>query len=150
MKALVQRVREASVTIDGESVGEIGEGMVVLLGIGRADNSAHAEMMAEKIARLRIFNDEEGTPNLSLLETGFSLLLVSQFTLLGDVRKGNRPSFTEAAWPESAEVIYMEVADLLRDHLGIENVATGRFGATMDVSLVNTGPYTLMVESHVA
>ena len=147
MKALVQRVREASVTIDGETVGEIGQGMVVLLGIGRADNSAHAEMMAGKIARLRIFNDEEGTPNLSLLETGFSLLLVSQFTLMGDVRKGNRPSFTDAAWPESAEVLYMEVADLLREHLGTENVATGLFGATMDVALVNTGPYTLMVET---
>lgn len=147
MKALVQRVREASVTIDGETVGEIGRGMLVLLGIGRADNSAHAEMMAGKIARLRIFNDEEGTPNLSLLETGFSVLLVSQFTLMGDVRKGNRPSFTDAAWPESAEVLYMEVADLLREHLGAENVATGRFGATMDVALVNAGPYTLMVET---
>lgn len=147
MKALVQRVSEASVSIDGEIVGEIGQGMLVLLGIGRADNSAHAEMMAGKIARLRIFNDEEGTPNLSLLETGLSLLLVSQFTLLGDVRKGNRPSFTDAAWPESAEVLYMEVADLLREHLGAEKIATGRFGATMDVALVNTGPYTLMVET---
>lgn len=146
MKALVQRVTTASVTIDGEVVGEIGEGMLLLLGIARADTSATAETIAGKIARLRIFNDEEGTPNLSLGDTGHRVLLVSQFTLLGDVRKGNRPSFTDAAWPESAEILYNEVADLLREHLGADRVATGRFGAMMDVALVNAGPYTLMVE----
>ena len=147
MRALLQRVSRASVAVEGEVVGEIGTGILVLLGIGRGDNSAHVEKIASKISNLRIFPDDEGTPNLSLIETGFELLLVSQFTLLGDATKGNRPSFTEAAWPEPAELIYMEVADLLRDLIGPEKVQTGTFGAMMQVELINDGPYTLMLDT---
>lgn len=147
MRALIQRVSRASVSVEGEVVGSIGQGLLVLLGIGRSDNNAHVEKIASKISQLRVFADEEGKPNLSLIETGFELLLVSQFTLLGDATKGNRPSFLEAAWPEPAELIYMEVADLLRDLIGAEKVQTGTFGANMQVELVNDGPYTLMLDT---
>ncbi len=147
MRALIQRVSRASVSVDGEIVGSIGEGLLVLLGVGHDDGRSQAEKIASKISRLRVFADESGKPNLSLIETGCELLLVSQFTLLGNAARGNRPSFTEAARPEPAERLYLEVADLLRDLIGAEKVATGTFGAMMQVALVNDGPYTLMLDT---
>ena len=147
MRALLQRATRGSVKVEGEIVGSIGPGMVVLLGVGREDTSSEAEAIAGKLARLRIFDDDQGRPNLSLLETGRELLLVSQFTLYGNSRKGNRPSFIEAAPPELAERLYHEVAELLRSHLGRDRVAMGRFGAMMEVALVNDGPYTLTLDT---
>lgn len=147
MKAVVQRARDASVRVDGQVTGAIERGMVVLLGVGTDDNEAHAEMLARKIAALRLFPDEAGTANLSLLDTGYAALVISQFTLLGDTRKGNRPSYTAAAPPELAERLYEYFVARLRDQIGPERVATGRFRASMDVAFVNEGPFTLLVES---
>jgi len=149
MKAVVQRARGASVTVGGEIVGKIDRGMVLLLGVGRDDDAAHATMLARKIAALRLFPDAADVPNLSLVDTGYEALVVSQFTLLGDTRKGNRPSYGAAAGPEQAEALYeMFVADL-RAIIGADRVATGRFRAMMDVAFVNEGPFTLLVESKV-
>lgn len=121
--------------------------MVVLLGIGHEDNEAHAESLASKVARLRIFPDRQGVPNRSLLDTGLQALVVSQFTLMADTRKGNRPSYVGAAPPDQAEKLYEHFVQALRAHIGTENVATGRFAAMMDVAFVNEGPYTLILES---
>jgi D-tyrosyl-tRNA(Tyr) deacylase len=145
VKALVQRVSEASVSIDGEVVGEIGPGLVVLLGVGHGDGEAEAARLAEKIARLRVFDDDGGRMNRSLtdLERG-AALCVSQFTLYGDVRRGLRPSFTEAAEPERAQELYERFCRELAEQ-GVR-VATGRFAARMAVRLVNEGPVTLLVE----
>jgi D-aminoacyl-tRNA deacylase len=147
VKAVVQRAREASVTVAGETFGRIERGMVVLLGVGHDDDEAHAAMLARKAAQLRIFPDAAGVPNLSLLDTGYGALVVSQFTLMADTRKGNRPSYTGAAPPELAERLYEHFVRELRGHLSDERVATGRFGATMDVAFVNEGPFTLLLES---
>lgn len=149
MKAVVQRARAASVTVDGEVVGSIDRGMVVLLGVGRDDTEAHADMLARKVAALRLFPDGDDVPNLSLIDTGFAALVVSQFTLLGDTRKGNRPSYIDAAPPALAEALYERFVGALRELIGAERVATGRFRAMMDVAFVNEGPFTLLLESKV-
>jgi D-aminoacyl-tRNA deacylase len=145
VRAVVQRVREARVTVEGASVGEIGSGLCVLLGISRADGEAEVERLAGKVARLRIFENEEGRFDRSLLDVGGAALVVSQFTLIGDTRKGNRPSFTEAAPPEQAEGLYEVFCDGLRSE-GVE-VATGSFGARMVVELANEGPVTIVLDS---
>jgi D-tyrosyl-tRNA(Tyr) deacylase len=146
MKAVVQRVTEASVLVDGERVGAIGRGLVVLLGVARSDSSREATRLAEKIARLRIFDAEDGRMDDSLLDLGAAaaVLCISQFTLYGDVRRGLRPSFTEAAPGEEAEALYEEFCEeLTRQGVRVE---TGRFGARMSVALTNDGPVTLIVE----
>ena len=143
MRAVVQRVSEARVTVAGETVGEIGPGLLVLLGVGHDDTEAGSVTLAGKVARLRIFADEAGHMNRSVLDTGGAVLAVSQFTLLADTRKGNRPSFIAAAPPERAEPLYEAFVEALRA-LGIE-VATGRFGQSMEVALVNNGPVTIVM-----
>jgi D-aminoacyl-tRNA deacylase len=143
VKAVVQRVTEARVRVGGELVGEVGPGLCVLLGVARADGGAEAQRLAEKVARLRIFEDDEGRFDRSLLDVGGQALVVSQFTLLGDTAKGNRPSFGEAAPPEQAEPLYEAFCEALRA-LGV-GVATGVFGARMAVELVNDGPVTIVL-----
>lgn len=145
MRAVIQRVTAADVQVDLEIVGRIGTGLLVLLGIARTDEEKHADYLADKVVNLRIFEDGEGKMNRSLLETGGELLVVSQFTLLGDCQKGRRPSFVEAAPPERAEQLYEYFVDQLR--LKGINVSTGQFQAKMAVSLVNDGPVTLILES---
>ena len=145
MRACVQRVTEASVTIGGEVVGRIGPGAVVLLGVDVDDEESDARQLAQKIVDLRIFDDEQGKMNRSLEETGGSMLVVSQFTLLGDSRKGRRPSFTRAAPPEKGEQLYESFVTAVRAR-GV-NTETGRFRAMMQVSLVNDGPVTLLLDS---
>jgi D-aminoacyl-tRNA deacylase len=144
MRAVVQRVGSARVVVDGEVVGEIGAGLCVLLGVARDDGAAEADRLAGRVARLRIFENEEGRFDRSLLDVRGAALVVSQFTLIGDTAKGNRPSFTDAAPPEQAEPLYEAFCAVLRE-LGIE-VATGRFGARMAVELVNDGPVTIVLE----
>ncbi len=141
MKAVVQRVARASVAVDREIVGAIGPGLLILLGVGRDDDVAAADRLAGKVARLRIFADDAGHMNRSLLDTGGAALVVSQFTLLADTTGGNRPSFIGAAPPELARPLWLRFADALREQ-GVE-VATGRFGASMQVELVNDGPVTI-------
>ncbi len=145
MRAVVQRVQRASVTVDDSEVGAIGNGLAVLVGIGEDDTEKDVKYLSRKIAGLRIFEDAEGKLNLSVLDTGGGLLLISQFTLYGDCRKGRRPSFTSAASPERAEQLYEKLADALR---GRElDVETGMFQAEMAVHLVNDGPVTLLLDS---
>jgi D-aminoacyl-tRNA deacylase len=139
VRALVQRVSEAAVDVGGERVAGIGPGLVVLVGVRRGDGPAEADKLAAKLAALRIFEDRDGRMNLNVRDAGGEVLCVSQFTLYGDTRKGNRPSFVEAARPEEAEPLYERV----REALGAQG---GTFGARMAVSLVNDGPVTLMVE----
>ena len=145
MKALVQRVKYARVGVAGEIVGEIGPGVLILLGVGRNDTDVETAFVADKCANLRIFEDEAGKMNRSVLDVGGAALVVSQFTLYGDASHGRRPSFSEAAPPELAEKLYRKFADLLRN-TGL-TVATGRFRAEMEVELCNDGPVTIMVES---
>src|SRR6202162_1012060 len=145
MRAVVQRVSRASVTVEGRVTGEIGHGLMILLGGGREDTSAVAESMAEKVANLRIFEDDQGKMNRSLLEVKGSALVVSQFTLYGDARGQRRPSFLSAAPPEQARALYEEFCEALRK-LGV-NVATGIFQAMMSVELVNEGPVTIFLDS---
>ena len=145
MRAVVQRVSRARVVVGGEVRGEIGAGLCVLLGVARGDEPAAAERVAGRVARLRIFENEEGRFDRSLLDAGGSALVVSQFTLLADTAKGNRPSFTDAAPPEEAEPLYERFCDGLRA-LGVE-VATGVFGARMEVELTNDGPVTIVLDS---
>ena len=145
MRAVVQRVSEAGVTVDGEEVGAIGQGFLILLGVGKGDTSKDAEYLANKIVGLRVFEDEGGKMNLSLADVGGQALIVSQFTLWGDCRKGRRPSFTEAAAPDIAEKLYLEFVEKVASQ-GIVT-ATGRFAAMMKVHLVNDGPVTLILES---
>jgi D-aminoacyl-tRNA deacylase len=145
MRAVVQRVSRARVTVEGNITGEIGTGLMILLGIGREDTSAIATSMAEKIANLRIFEDYERKMNRSLLEVKGSALILSQFTLYGDARGQRRPSFIAAAPPEQAKKLYEEFGEALR-RLGI-TVATGMFGAMMSVELVNEGPVTILLDS---
>ena len=140
MRALVQRVSEAAVSVEGEEVARIGPGLLVLLGVRRGDGPGEADRIARKLLALRVFEDEEGRMNRSVQESGGELLCVSQFTLYGDVRKGNRPSFVDAAPPDEAEPLYERV----RAALGASG---GVFGAHMEVALVNDGPVTLLVES---
>lgn len=145
MRAVVQRVWAARVEVDGQVAGRIGPGLVVLLGVGQADGPAQAAWLADKIAGLRIFPDEQDKLNLSLLDTGGEALVVSQFTLWGDCRKGRRPSFGRAAAGPQAEPLYLEFVQALREK-GI-SVATGSFGAMMDLHLVNQGPVTLLLDT---
>jgi D-tyrosyl-tRNA(Tyr) deacylase len=144
MRAVVQRVREARVEVGGEARGVIGRGLCVLLGVARADSENDAERLASKVARLRIFENEEGKFDRSLLETGGAALVVSQFTLIADTAKGNRPSFTEAAAPEEAERLYeVFCAGLRAVNVPVDK---GVFGARMRVELVNDGPVTIVLE----
>lgn len=145
MRAVIQRVTEASVTVEGRVVGRIGRGFLVLLGITHADTHRDVSWIAAKIAGLRVFEDAEGKMNLGLADVGGAVLLVSQFTLYGDCRKGRRPSFIEAARPEVAVPLYQAVAAELRG-AGLQ-VETGQFQAHMDVQLLNDGPVTLLLDS---
>jgi D-tyrosyl-tRNA(Tyr) deacylase len=145
VRALLQRTTGARVVVDGEAVGEIGGGLVVLLGVGPDDDEATADGLARRVTELRIFDDADGRTNLSLVDVGGGVLVVSQFTLYADTRRGRRPGFTGAAAPELAERLYLRFAAALRE-LGIE-VATGRFGAVMAVELVNDGPFTIWLDT---
>ncbi|ADG67999.1 D-tyrosyl-tRNA(Tyr) deacylase [Planctopirus limnophila DSM 3776] len=145
MRAVVQRVTEARVKVAGKIVGEIGRGLMVLIGVSTRDTEADAEWLADKLVGLRIFEDEDGKMNLACTEIGGSVLAVSQFTLLGDARQGRRPSFTMAARPELAEPLYEQVVSILRDR-GL-NVQTGQFRTEMKVELINDGPVTMLLDS---
>jgi D-aminoacyl-tRNA deacylase len=145
MRAVLQRVSRARVTVDGRVTGEIGAGLMILLGVGREDTSAVAASMAEKVSNLRIFEDDQGKMNRSLLEVKGGALVVSQFTLYGDARGQRRPSFIAAAAPEQAKALYEEFCEALRK-LGV-TVATGMFQAMMSVELVNEGPVTILLDS---
>ncbi len=145
MRAVVQRVTASEVRVNDQTVGRIGPGLLVLLGVSQSDQEKDADYLADKIAHLRIFEDEDGRMNRSLLETGGEMLIVSQFTLLGDCRKGRRPSFVEAAPPEQAMRLYDHFVHCVKSK-GV-SVATGEFQAKMAVSLVNHGPVTLILES---
>jgi D-tyrosyl-tRNA(Tyr) deacylase len=145
MRACVQRVSSARVVVDGETVGEIGRGLLVLLGVAATDDDADLRWLVDKVVGLRVFDDGEGKMNLALADVGGALLVVSQFTLLGDCRKGRRPSFIAAAPPEQAERVYEQFVAAARA-AGVQ-VATGRFRTQMAVELVNDGPVTLVVDS---
>jgi D-tyrosyl-tRNA(Tyr) deacylase len=145
MKALIQRVTSAKVEVGGRTVGEIGPGLLTLLGVGKGDTERELEWLIPKILRLRVFEDDEGKMNRSLLDTGGGHLIVSQFTLYGDARKGNRPSFIAAAPPDAAKALYLRALELSRS-LGARTEG-GEFQAHMKVSLVNDGPVTLLLET---
>jgi D-tyrosyl-tRNA(Tyr) deacylase len=145
MRAVIQRVSQAKVTVDGETVGEIGKGVLIFLGVSHDDSEKEAVYLLDKTLSLRIFEDKTGKMNLSLLDVKGELLVVSQFTLYGDVRKGRRPSFIKAAAPEKASTLYNFFVSQAREQ--IEKVATGQFQAMMDVKLVNDGPVTILLDS---
>ncbi|NVM20165.1 MAG: D-tyrosyl-tRNA(Tyr) deacylase [Desulfobacterales bacterium] len=145
MRAVVQRVSSSGVRVGDRTVGQIGPGLLVLLGISGSDKEKDADYLSDKVVHLRVFEDDNGKMNRSLIETGGEIMVVSQFTLLGNCRKGRRPSFVEAAPPERAEKLYEYFVDQIRSK-GV-TVATGRFQAKMTVSLVNDGPVTLILES---
>jgi len=144
MKIVLQRVSRASVTVDGQIIGAIGGGYVVLLGIGQADTKNDVDRMIQKIKKLRLFPDAQGKTNLSISDVNGEILVVSQFTLYADCRKGNRPSFTEAALPEVAEMLYEYFISASQPHFC--GVAHGKFGAAMSVDLVNDGPFTVVID----
>ena len=144
MRAVVQRVSSGSVKVDGIPVGEIGTGLLVFVGFTAADGAGEMRWMAEKLMGLRIFPDEEGMMNLDIKEVGGEMLVVSQFTLYGDVSRGRRPSFVRAAAPDEARRLYDEFVGMCRE--GVVPVSTGEFGARMEVALVNEGPVTLVIE----
>ena len=146
MRVVLQRVSQASVTVSGEVAGAIGPGVVVLVGVARDDSERDADYLADKVINLRVFPDGEGRMNRSLLETGGELLVISQFTLYGDCRKGRRPDFTSAAPPEEARRLYDYFVKALRERCNIR-IATGVFQAEMDVSLTNRGPVTVICDS---
>lgn len=145
MRVVAQRVAQAHVDVDGERVGEIDRGLLLLVGLGHEDGEKDLHWMAEKVTGLRIFRDDAERMNLAVTDVGGGVLAVSQFTLLGECRKGKRPSFIAAARPDVAEPLFDRFVDLLRERVG--KVATGRFGADMRVGLVNDGPVTLVIES---
>lgn len=145
MRAVVQRVTQSSVTVEGHCISAIDKGLMVLLGVDTEDTPDDASWMADKISGLRIFEDGEQKMNLSIIDTDGSILLISQFTLCGDARKGKRPSFIHAARPEQADELYLSCVKLLRER-GI-TVETGQFGADMQVSLINDGPVTILLDS---
>lgn len=145
MKIVLQRVKEASVTIDGNKVGEIGKGYILLLGVSNDDTREIADKMIEKISRLRIFEDSEGKTNLSIDAVSGEVMVVSQFTLYADCRKGNRPSFINAGSPQLAEELYEYIKEKCKTVFG--KVECGQFGADMKVSLINDGPFTLVLDS---
>ena len=144
MRALLQRVSRASVTVDGQIISQIGKGLLILLGVGQGDGEPQAEFLAEKVANLRIFEDEAGKSNLSVLDVKGEAIVVSQFTLYADTRKGRRPSFTDAALPEVAEPLVQRFIELLQAH-GVPT-QTGKFGAHMEVEIHNNGPVTVWLE----
>ena len=146
MRAVVQRAKRAEVRVDNRVVGKIERGLLVLLGVGQEDDRRDLEYLADKIANLRIFEDSEEKMNLSVLETGGSILVVSQFTLYGDCRRGKRPSYSSAARPEQAQKLYDEFVEYLKEKYNIK-VETGIFQVAMDVELINGGPVTLMIDS---
>jgi len=146
VRALLQRVSHAVVTVEGSRVGATGPGLLILLGVGQRDTPAVADALARKVAELRIFADDSGRTNRSLLETGGGALVVSQFTLYADTRRGRRPGFTDAAGPDPAEALYERFAGALRD-AGVDAVETGVFGAEMAVELVNEGPFTVWLDT---
>lgn len=145
MRALIQRVSEASITIDGEPGGSIGQGYVILLGVGKDDTPESCEKLWRKVKKLRLFKDEAGKTNLNLETVGGALLIVSQFTLYADVRRGNRPGFTAAAPPALGESLYELFVELARRE--VSQVETGTFGADMQIALVNDGPFTVWVDT---
>lgn len=145
MRAVIQRVSSAHVDIDGETVGAIGRGLVILLGVGHGDTEAEVERLWSKIVKLRIFEDADGKTNLALADVAGEVLMVSQFTLFASCKKGNRPSFTEAGAPDEANRLYELFVE--RARRDVPRVETGRFGAYMDVSLVNDGPFTLWLDT---
>lgn len=147
MLAILQRVSEASVRIDGRVHGEIGKGLLILLGIETIDDASDVEWLSGKIVRLRIFADDEGLMNRSLIEAGGEALVVSQFTLHASTKKGNRPSFIRAARPEKAIPLYEAFVATLKSSLGDRRIATGKFGASMEVHLINDGPVTIPIDS---
>ena len=148
MRCVVQRVTSASVTVDGETIGEIGKGMMVLIGVSEEDGPADLKYIAEKVMHRRIYDDENGVMNRSILDAGGDILAVSQFTLYGDARGGRRPSYFRAAKPEKANAMYEELIDSWRQ-AGLR-VETGRFRAEMQVALVNDGPVTILLDSEKA
>lgn len=145
MKALIQRVSRADVSVDGESAGRIGDGLLVLLGVGHEDTEKQADLLVQKVVNLRIFEDENAKMNRSLADIQGELLVVSQFTLMADTKKGRRPSFVNAAPPEQADRLYMSFVEKAREK-GIKT-ETGSFGAMMEVCLVNHGPVTIMLDT---
>ncbi len=145
MRVVLQRVKSASVTVEDEMISEVGPGLLLLVGVASGDGEAEADWLAEKLAGLRIFNDEGGKMNLSVRDVGGEVLAVSQFTLLADTRKGKRPSFVRAAPPEEAEPLFDHFCEGLRAS-GVGTVETGSFGAMMEVALVNDGPVTIVLE----
>jgi D-aminoacyl-tRNA deacylase len=147
MRAFVQRVSEGSVTIDGRVHARIGHGCVILLGVKKGDTAADAQALAGRCSRLRMFDDQDGKMNLSLQDTGGEALVVSQFTLYADTRKGNRPGFSDAAAPAEAESVYEEFVRSLQAAIGNERVRTGVFRVMMEVQIMNNGPVTLLLES---
>lgn len=148
MRAVIQRVKYASVTINGAVKSKIEQGFLILFGAGEGDTVEDAELLAKKTAGMRIFCDENDKMNLSLADIGGSVIVVSQFTLYADCRRGNRPSFTNAAPPAEANELYEYFVRLLRDEYGIKNVQTGEFGADMKVELLNDGPVTIILDSY--
>ncbi|PIZ31720.1 MAG: D-tyrosyl-tRNA(Tyr) deacylase [Alphaproteobacteria bacterium CG_4_10_14_0_8_um_filter_53_9] len=146
MIALIQRVSEAEVAVGGETIGKVGSGFLILLGVTHSDTESEIEKLINKIVHLRIFEDSEGKMNLSLLDRGGEVLVISQFTLFADCKKGRRPSFTGAARPELAEPLYKKFIQRIRE-AGVEKVEEGRFGADMKVSLINDGPVTIVLDS---
>lgn len=146
MRALLQRVSRASVRVDRELVAEIGPGLAIMIGIGHGDDPATAATLARRITELRIFADGDGRTNRSILDAGGQILVVSQFTLYADTSSGRRPGFTDAAPPEVAKALYERFADELRN-LGIARIETGRFGAEMEVELMNDGPFTIWLDT---
>ncbi|HIY31034.1 MAG TPA: D-tyrosyl-tRNA(Tyr) deacylase [Candidatus Mediterraneibacter avicola] len=145
MRFVIQRVKQASVQVNGESVGSIKKGYLVLIGVSDTDTETVADKLVKKMIGLRIFEDENGKTNLSLADVGGSLLLVSQFTLYANCRKGNRPSFTEAGAPDRAEALYRYIIDECKK--SVPEVQTGIFGAEMEVGLINDGPFTILLDS---
>ena len=148
MKAVIQRVSRASVTVDGRCISETGQGLLVLTGIMEDDKAEDIDVMAKKISLLRVFEDEEGKMNLDILQTKGEILAVSQFTLCADVKKGNRPSFSKSMEPAKADVMYRQFCEKLREY-GVKTVKEGIFGADMKVSLVNDGPVTILYDTEI-
>lgn len=145
MKFVIQRVLESSVTVDGETIGSIGKGFMVLIGVGKEDTKETADKMVKKLIGMRIFEDENGKTNLSLADVGGSMLLISQFTLYANCKKGNRPSFIQSGDPKEAEKLYEYIIESCKAQVPV--VERGRFGADMKVSLINDGPFTIVLDS---